>query len=73
MRLRGTIPKVTRQSVTARAATKEEARLFRMAKPRLPVLAVIRTVFDQSGRSVDVGWNAYHPDIYSLNMTLVEK
>jgi DNA-binding GntR family transcriptional regulator len=73
MRSRGTIPKVTRQSVTARTATKEEAKLFRMAKPRLPVLAVVRTVFDQSGRSVDVGWNAYHPDIYSLNMTLVEK
>jgi DNA-binding GntR family transcriptional regulator len=73
MRLRGTIPKVTRQTVTARAATKEEAKLFRMAKPRLPVLAVVRTVFDQSGRSIDVGWNAYHPDIYSLNMTLVEK
>ncbi len=44
MRLRGTIPKVTRQTVTARAATKEEAKLFRMAKPRLPVLAVVRTV-----------------------------
>jgi DNA-binding GntR family transcriptional regulator len=73
MRLRGTIPKVTRQSVTARPATKEETALFQMAKPKLPVLSVIRTVFDQSGRSVDVGWNAYHPDIYSLNMTLVEK
>lgn len=73
MRLRGTTPKVTRQSVTARAATREEAKLFGMAKPRMPVLAVVRTVFDQSGRSVDVGWNAYHPGIYSLNMTLVEK
>jgi len=73
MRLRGTIPKVTRQSVTARAATREETKLFGMAKPKLPVLTVVRTVFDQSGRSVDAGWNAYHPDIYSLNMTLVEK
>lgn len=73
MRSRGTIPKVTRQSVTARTATKEEAKLLRMAKSTQPVLSVIRTVFDQSGRSVDVGWNAYHPDIYSLNMTLVEK
>jgi DNA-binding GntR family transcriptional regulator len=73
MRSRGTIPKVTRQSVSARAATREETKLFGMAKPRLPVLTVVRTVFDQSGRTVDVGWNAYHPDIYALNMTLVEK
>jgi DNA-binding GntR family transcriptional regulator len=73
IRSRGTTPKVTRQSVTARTATREETKLFHMEKPRLPVLAVVRTVFDQSGRSIDVGRNAYHPDIYSLNMTLVEK
>jgi DNA-binding GntR family transcriptional regulator len=73
MRSRGTTVKVTRQSVMARAATKEETALFSMNKPRLPVLAVSRTVFDQSGRAVDVGASSYHPDIYSLNMTLVEK
>jgi GntR family transcriptional regulator len=39
----------------------------------LPVLTVRRTVFDQSGRAVDVGTNAYRPDVYSLTMTLVEK
>lgn len=73
MRSRGTTAKVTRQIVTARAATTEETKLFEMEAPRLPVLAVTRTVFDQSGRAIDVGTSSYRPDVYSLNMTLVEK
>jgi DNA-binding GntR family transcriptional regulator len=73
MRSRGTTVKITRQSVGARASTREETKLFEMDKPKLPVLTVRRTVFDQSGRAVDVGTNAYRPDVYSLTMTLVEK
>ncbi|MBM7044787.1 MULTISPECIES: GntR family transcriptional regulator [Rhizobium] len=72
MRSRGTTLRVARQTVGARASTKEEAKLFEQ-KPKMPVLTMARTVFDQSGHAVDYGTHAYRPDLYSFEMTLVEK
>jgi DNA-binding GntR family transcriptional regulator len=72
MRARGTTLRVARQSVGARVNTKEEAKHFGQ-KPSMPVLTMFRTVFDQSGRPVDYGAHAYRADLYSFDMTLVEK
>ncbi len=72
MRTRGTTLRIARQSVGARASTSEEAKLFEQ-KPRMPVLTMSRTVFDHSGHPVDYGVHAYRPDLYSFDMTLVEK
>ena len=72
MRSRGTTLRVARQSVGARVSTKEESKMFDQ-KPKQPVLIMSRTVFDQSGHAVDYGTHAYRPDLYSFNMTLVEK
>lgn len=72
MRGRGTTLRIARQSVGARMATREETRLFDQ-KPKMPMLTMSRTVFDQSGHAVDYGTHAYRPDLYSFDMTLVEK
>lgn len=72
MRAKGTTLRVARQSMSARMSTATEARLFGQTK-KTPVLTMTRTVFDHSGRPVDYGMHAYRPDLYSLDMTLVER
>lgn len=72
MRAKGTTLRVARQSMSARMSTNTEAKLFGQAKKN-PVLTMTRTVFDHSGRPVDYGMHVYRPDLYSLDMTLVEK
>jgi DNA-binding GntR family transcriptional regulator len=72
MRARGTTLRVARQSIGARVINRDEAKLLGQ-KPKVPVLTMVRTVFDQSGRPVDYGAHVYRADLYSLGMTLVEK
>lgn len=72
MRSRGTTMRVARQTIGARAATKEEADLFAQ-KSGSPVLVMSRTLYDQSGHAVEYGEHSYRPDLYSFEVTLVEK
>lgn len=72
MRSRGITMRVARQTIGARASTKEEAGLLGLT-PLAPVLTMSRTVFDQSGHAVEFGDHSYRPDLYSFEVTLVEK
>lgn len=72
MRSRGITMRVARQTIGARASTKEEAELLGLT-PLAPVLTMSRTVFDQSGHAVEFGDHSYRPDLYSFEVTLVEK
>lgn len=72
MRSRGITMRVARQTIGARASTKEEAELLGLT-PLAPVLTMSRTVYDQSGHAVEFGAHSYRPDLYSFEVTLVEK
>lgn len=72
MRARGTTMRVARQTIGARDATAEESRLFHQ-KAGAAVLTMSRTLFDQSGHAVEFGMHSYRPDLYSFEVTLVEK
>jgi DNA-binding GntR family transcriptional regulator len=72
MRARGTTMRVARQTIGARTKSAEEAELFEQ-EPGSPVLTMSRTLFDQSGHAVEYGEHSYRPDLYSFEVTLVEK
>jgi DNA-binding GntR family transcriptional regulator len=72
MRARGTTMRVARQTIGARGSTSEEAKLFER-RTGSPVLTMSRTLFDHSGRAVEYGRHSYRPDLYSFEVTLVEK
>lgn len=72
MRTRGTMMRVARQTIGARQSTEEESRLFDQPAGQA-VLTMSRTLFDQSGRPVEFGTHSYRPDMYSFEVTLVEK
>lgn len=72
LRERGTTMRVARQFVSARAATKEEAKLLDLPVGS-PILSLERTAYDQSGRIVEIGRTHYRPDRYTIEFTLVEK
>ena len=72
MRGRGATMRVAKQTIGAREATAEEAKLFE-AKRGSPVLTMSRTLYDDSGRAVEYGIHSYRPDLYSFEVTLVEK
>lgn len=72
MRGRGATMRVAKQTIGARAATAEESELFEV-EPHAPVLTMSRTLYDDSGRAVEYGIHSYLPDLYSFEITLVEK
>jgi DNA-binding GntR family transcriptional regulator len=72
MRARGTTMRVARQTIGARSSSDDESRLFGQP-PGSPVLTMSRTLFDQSGHPVEYGEHCYRPDLYSFEVTLVEK
>ena len=72
LRSRGANLRVARQDIAARAATDDEAGLLGVA-PGDPLLTVERVAYDNSGYAVDFGRHCYRPDLYSLQVTLVEK
>ena len=71
MRGRGTLIRVAHQRIGARAATAEESRLLGI-KSHGPVLAMERTAYDNSGKTVEFGHHCYRPDLYSFEITVVD-
>ncbi|MEO6825905.1 MAG: GntR family transcriptional regulator [Microbacteriaceae bacterium] len=72
LRARGTTMRVARQRIGARRATGEESDLLEIDKGG-PVLTMDRTAYDNSGRAVEFGHHCYRPDLYSFEITLVDK
>ncbi len=72
LRGRGITMRVARQRIGARSATAQESKLLQIAKNGA-LLTMDRTAFDGSGRAVEYAHHAYRPDLYSFEVTLVEK
>ncbi|QDZ16178.1 GntR family transcriptional regulator [Humibacter ginsenosidimutans] len=72
LRARGTTLRVARQRIGARRATTQESKLLDIERGG-PVLTMDRTAFDNSGRAVEFGHHCYRPDLYSFEVTLVDK
>lgn len=72
MRTRGVSIRVAHQRIGARAASSDEATLLELDK-RGPVLTMDRVAYDDSARAVEYGHHAYRPDLYSFEVTLVDK
>lgn len=61
LRAKGVAIRVAKQSIGARAATAGESELLGIAK-NVPVLTMMRTAFDNSGRAIELGRHCYRPD-----------
>lgn len=72
LRARGTTMRVARERIGARKATKEEGELLDIDRGG-PVLTMNRTAYDNSGRAVEYGQHCYRPDLYSFEVTLVDR
>lgn len=72
LRGRGTTTRVAKQRIGARRGTAEECALFRQ-ETGSPVLTMVRTLYDDSGDAVEYGSHSYLPDMYSFEVTLVDK
>ncbi|KQP95946.1 MULTISPECIES: GntR family transcriptional regulator [unclassified Rathayibacter] len=72
LRARGVAMRVAKQRIGARAATSREAELLDLRKGAA-VLTMTRTAFDNSGRAVEYGQHCYRPDLYSFEITLVDR
>jgi DNA-binding GntR family transcriptional regulator len=72
MRAEGATLRVAKQNIGARTAEPDEERLLELA-PGAPVLSVNRRVYDSLGKAVDIGRHSYRPDLYSFDITLVDK
>jgi DNA-binding GntR family transcriptional regulator len=72
LRSRGVTMRVARQHIGARKSTNEESVLLEIEK-NSALLTMDRTAFDNSGRAVEFGQHCYRPDLYSFEVTLVEK
>jgi len=72
MRRCGTTIRVAHQQMGARRADAREARLLQERKGS-PLLVMKRTAYDDSGRAVEVGSHVYRPDLYSFEVTLVDR
>lgn len=72
LRARGVTMRVAKQRIGARAATASEADVLDIARGSA-VLTMERTAFDSSGRAVEFGQHCYRPDLYSFEITLVDR
>jgi DNA-binding GntR family transcriptional regulator len=72
LRSRGVTMRVARQKIGARKATTEESELLEVEKHG-PLLTAERITYDNSGRAVELGQHCYRPDLYSFEVTLVDK
>lgn len=72
LRARGVTMRVANQRIGAREATANEASLLDIRRGSA-VLTMSRTVFDNSGRAVEFGQHCYRPDLYSFEVTLVNR
>jgi DNA-binding GntR family transcriptional regulator len=72
LRSRGVSIRVAKQKIGARKARGDESELLDIEK-NAALLTMDRTVYDHSGRAVEFGHHCYRPDLYSFEVTLVEK
>jgi GntR family transcriptional regulator len=72
LRTHGITPAVAEQSVGARAATAQEARLLEVPA-RSALITVIRVAFADSGRPIEYGTHVYPGSRYILHMSLVAR
>jgi len=72
LRSRGVNIRVAKQRIGARKTSVEEARLLEIDKSSA-LLTMDRTAYDNSGKAVEYGHHCYRPDLYSFEVTLVEK
>jgi DNA-binding GntR family transcriptional regulator len=72
LRARNVTIRVAHQRIGARSATLEESSLLDIPKYGA-VLTMDRTAFDNSGRAIEFGHHCYRPDLYSFEVTLVDK
>lgn len=64
--------RIAQQRIGARPATPQEAKLLG-EKAGQPLLTMQRTAFDDIGRPVEFGTHAYRPEMYSFEVTLIER
>jgi len=69
LRSAGHVPRIATQVVGAKAATAVEARLLGDARGA-PMLTMVRTAWDESGRGVEYGSHVYRASRYSFELTL---
>src|SRR5699024_8080101 len=72
LRSKGVSLRVAKQTIGARAATEEEAKVLEIDEGA-PVLTVTRVAFDNTGRTIEMGRHCYRPDLYSFEVTLVDR
>lgn len=72
LRARGVSMRVARQEIGARTATAAESDQLKIPSGAA-LLTMNRTAFDSSGRAIEFGRHCYRPDLYSFEVTLVEK
>lgn len=72
LRANGIHIRVAHQRIGARPADSHEGKLLEQRKGT-PLLTMQRTAFDDGGRAVEHGSHVYRPDLYSFEMTLVDR
>lgn len=72
LRARGITIRVAKQKIGARKASAQESADLAIEK-NASLLTVDRTAYDNSGRAIEFGHHCYRPDLYSFEVTLVEK
>lgn len=72
LRERGVTMRIANQRIGARGATADESELLEIKK-NAAVLTMSRTAFDTAGRAVEYGQHCYRPDLYSFEITLVDR
>ncbi|MEN9753124.1 MAG: hypothetical protein RL670_815 [Actinomycetota bacterium] len=72
LRARGVNIRVAKQRIGARRAAAVECDVLEIDK-NAALLTMDRTAYDNSGRAVEFGHHCYRPDLYSFEVTLVEK
>ena len=64
--------RVAKQRLGARKASVQESTILDIEK-NAALLTMDRTAYDNSGRAIEFGHHCYRPDLYSFEVTLVEK
>ncbi len=72
LRSKGIILRVARQRIGARRADRRESDLLLEARSA-PLLTMERTAYGDAGRAIEYGVHAYRPDLYSFEVTLVDR
>jgi DNA-binding GntR family transcriptional regulator len=72
LRNRGVAMRIAQQNIGARNANAEEGKLLDIPR-NSALLTMERTVYDNAGRAIEFGHHSYRPDLYSFEVTLVDK